>query len=146
MNTLGLVLHNDVWMQQSEALSAEFSERFEAVDFRDADAFYQLALWADQYGDILPQAAELRHQALQAGHKADPQHNGIRKALDLPAVSTAGGVLANIFTDESIGLAVTPLNIGDELQTPLVAPLPGFQLRMKRLTLPSTFFGLMAAL
>ncbi len=97
MSSKGFVLQDSIWMTQADSLTKECAKRFAAIHWSNADAYYELSQWIDQYGDVLPDASQLRHKTLQAGLAADDTHNGIRRALGMPLVSNES--TANIPTD-----------------------------------------------
>jgi hypothetical protein len=109
LHGLGFIFRDGSWRGQSQALEQEFEKRFEATPWHDADAFYRLAQWADEYADVLPSAPQLRHRALRAGLKADNEHSAIRRALGLPQVQRTRVVLAELsaaYTDPNTKLMV----------------------------------------
>ena len=84
LRRLGLEMYRDLWRPRAEALTLEFEDRFLAIGWKDADAFYRLGRWADTNGEFLPQAKDRTYRCYQAGFKADPNHQGIRNELGLP--------------------------------------------------------------
>ena len=113
MNRLGHVYYqgedDGAWMPVVQALQRQYERRFTALDWRDAEGFYQLGRWADQHADILTNARELSHRAYQAGHQANPNHNGIRRALGMDPVAEeiAGVRAAQTFTDTDTGVSLS---------------------------------------
>lgn len=81
---LGLELYKDQWYPRSEALSLEFEDRFAAIQWKDADAYYRLGRWSDVNGESLPRSKDRSYRCYQAGYRANPNHQGIRNELGLP--------------------------------------------------------------
>ncbi len=92
LRRLDLELYRDLWRPRSEALTLEFEDRFAAIGWKDADAFYRLGRWADTNGESLPQAKDRTHRCYQAGFRADPLHQGIRNELGLPNQVRGDGI------------------------------------------------------
>ncbi len=113
MNRLGHVYYQGqdegAWMPMTQALQRQYDRRFNALDWRDADGFYELGRWADQHADVLLNARELSHRAYQAGHQANPNHNGIRRALGMDPVpdQVAGTRAQQTYTDTNSGVTMT---------------------------------------
>lgn len=117
MQELGFVFHevaNDEfvgWLPKNESLVRAFEARYQAIDWRDAEAFFELGSSTDELVDVLPRARELSHRAFQAGFRANPNHNGIRRALGLEpvdeSVSQGPRVVEARFFHASTGVMVT---------------------------------------
>jgi hypothetical protein len=108
MRRLGLEFYEGQWRQRGEALAQEFQDRFAALGWKDADGFYKLGRWCDANSELLGSARELSYRCYQAGYRANPNHNGIRRELGMePAKeSDAGGAPKGDFADTSSGIAV----------------------------------------
>ncbi len=109
MHVLGLELYKDEWRPRSEALTMEFEDRFAETNWRDADAFYRLGRWADVNADNLPQAKDRAYRAYQAGLRADPNHPGIRRELNLEVSTTVEsdtGPQRKAYKDPATGIEV----------------------------------------
>lgn len=77
---------NKQWMTEGQFLTKTYEQRYQAIRWGDADGFFQLGLWTEEHGDVLPRATQLAHKAFQIGHRMDPRHNGIRRMLKMPLV------------------------------------------------------------
>lgn len=94
MRRLGLELYKEQWRPRVEALSMEYEDRFAAINWKDADAYYRLGRWADLHGDFLPRARDRSYRCYQAGYRANPNHQGIRNELGLPNAVRGDGTQA----------------------------------------------------
>jgi len=73
------------WRPRGDALAQEYQDRFAAIGWRDAEGYYKLGRWADANTEMLPRARELSYRCYQAGFRANPSHNGIRRELGMDA-------------------------------------------------------------
>jgi hypothetical protein len=89
MRGLGFAQYRDRWYPRAEALTREFDDRWAALAPDDADGFFRLGRWADSQAEVLPRSKDYSFRCFQAGYRADPDHNGIRRELGLAPV--AGG-------------------------------------------------------
>ncbi len=96
---LGLELYKDQWRPRGESLSLEFEDRFAAIQWKDADAFYRLGRWSDLNGDTLPRSKDRSYRCYQAGYRANPNHQGIRNELGLPNNVRGDGTQAEATAD-----------------------------------------------
>ena len=87
LRSAGFALYGGKWRPLAEAMAQEFEDRFAAIDWRDAEAYYQLGRWTDTNAENLPRAKDCAWRAYQTGLRANPRHNGIRRELGLPAES-----------------------------------------------------------
>ena len=78
------------WRSRPESLGLQFDDRFASTAWRDADAYYKLGRWVEANAEELPRARELSHRCYQAGFRADPAHNGIRREMGLGPVAADG--------------------------------------------------------
>ena len=108
MNILGLVQHDGVWMTKREQKVADFKQKLQAIDRNNDQAYYDLAMDIAQYRDALPEALELKHQALQTGLRYNPKSNALRKALGKKTVEQeiAENGLVAAYVDASTGLNI----------------------------------------
>lgn len=108
MRRWDLEFYSGQWRPRGEALSQEFNDRFAAIGWRDAENYYKLGRWADANAEVLPRARELSYRSYQAGFRANPNHNGIRRELGMePAGEGTGGAQAQTdFKDGSSGVVV----------------------------------------
>lgn len=108
MRRWDLEFYNGQWRPRGEALGQEFTDRFAAIGWRDAEGYYKLGRWADANAEVLPRARELSYRSYQAGFRANPNHNGIRRELGMePASEGAGGSVAQTdFKDGTSGVMV----------------------------------------
>lgn len=83
MRRLGMAYYHNQWRPRGEALALEFEDRLAVIPWRDADGFYKLGRWADANAEFLPQAKDRAYRAYSAGLKANPDHEGIRRALGM---------------------------------------------------------------
>jgi hypothetical protein len=108
MRSLGYEFYKDAWLVRAEALARDFDDRFVATAWTDAEGYYRLGRWADTQAENLPLARERSWRCYQAGHKADPNHNGIRRELGMPLVAAktgdAAAVVSEDFTDGATSL------------------------------------------
>lgn len=100
LRRLGLEPYREMWRPRSESLALEFEDRFQAIGWRDAEAFYRLGRWADVNGEFLPQAKDRSYRCYQAGLKADPSHAGIRNELGLPVDGKTDATTASAVTGD----------------------------------------------
>jgi hypothetical protein len=95
------------WLPRGEALSQDFQARFAAIGWRDAEGYYKLGRWAEANAEVLPRARELSYRAYQAGLRADPNHNGIRRELGMDAATGASSVKTQgEFKDSLTGISI----------------------------------------
>jgi hypothetical protein len=94
MRGLGFAQYKGQWRPAAEALSSEFEDRFNATDWRDAQAFYVLGRWVDANAEQMPRAKDAAWRAYQTGLRANPRHNGIRRELGLPPDTEGGATTA----------------------------------------------------
>ena len=113
LTALGFDRYQDVWRPRTESLTLQFEDRFTAIPWRDAEAFYGLGRWVDRHAEDLPRARDLSFRAYQAGYRADANHPGIRRELGLTGEAdrdggrTAGGdTPTGPFQDEQTGIVV----------------------------------------
>jgi hypothetical protein len=99
LRKLGLELYKDEWRPRAESLSLEFEDRFNAISWKDADAFYRLGRWADVNGEFLPRAKDRSYRCYQAGFRANPNHQGIRNELGMPNAVSGDGTQAAATAD-----------------------------------------------
>ncbi len=99
LRKLGLDLYKDQWRPRAESLSLEFEDRFTAISWKDADAFYRLGRWADVNGEFLPRAKDRSYRCYQAGFRANPNHQGIRNELGMPNAVAGDGTQAAASAD-----------------------------------------------
>jgi hypothetical protein len=97
------------WLPRGEAMVIDFEARFQALRWNDADGFFKLGLWCEANSDLLPNARDLSYRCFQAGHKADPNHNGLRRELGLPLVAgnTNETLAVSNYTDPQTKITVT---------------------------------------
>ncbi len=109
MRRWDLEFYNGQWRPRGEALNLEFTDRFNAIGWRDSENFYKLGRWADANAEVLPRARELSYRCYQAGFRANPNHNGIRRELGMELVADSGGGEARQgdFKDPNTGVVVT---------------------------------------
>jgi hypothetical protein len=101
-------LYNGMWRSRPESLALQFEDRFAALAWHDAEGFYKLGRWVEANAEEMPRARDLTYRCYQAGFRADPNHNGIRRELGMELVASAGGGKATLdgaFRDPS-GVAV----------------------------------------
>jgi hypothetical protein len=91
MRRWDLEFYNGQWRPRGDALAQEFADRFAAIGWRDAEGYYKLGRWADANAEVLPRARELSYRCYQAGFRANPNHNGIRRELAMEQVSDTAG-------------------------------------------------------
>ncbi len=108
MRRWDLEFYNGQWRPRGEALTLEFTDRFNVIGWRDAENFYKLGRWADANAEVLPRARELSYRCYQAGFRANPNHNGIRRELgmELVADSGSGEAMQGDFKDGNTGVVV----------------------------------------
>jgi hypothetical protein len=108
MRRWDLEFYSGQWRPRGEALAQEFQDRFAAVGWRDAEGYYKLGRWADANAEVLPRARELSYRSYQAGFRANPNHNGIRRELAMELVSEGGdaGKPQGDFKDSISGVAL----------------------------------------
>lgn len=108
MRRWDLEFYGGQWRPRGDALSQEYQDRFAATGWRDAEGYYKLGRWADANAEVLPRARELSYRAYQAGFRANPNHNGIRRELGMePAKDGAGSdTQPNEFKDTLSGIAI----------------------------------------
>ena len=108
MRRWDLEFYNGQWRPRGEALTLEFTDRFNVIGWRDAENFYKLGRWADANAEVLPRARELSYRCYQAGFRANPNHNGIRRELGMELVAESGGTEAvqGDFKDANTGVLV----------------------------------------
>ncbi len=111
LRSAGFALYGGKWRPLAEAMSQEFEDRFAAIDWRDAEAYYQLGRWTDTNAENLPRAKDCAWRAYQTGLRANPRHNGIRRELGLPAESGPSSTQlakgsGNDFVDPASGVVV----------------------------------------
>jgi hypothetical protein len=108
MRRLDLEFYNGQWRPRGDALTQEFQDRFAAISWRDADTYYKLGRWADANAEVLPRARELSYRCYQAGFRANPNHNGIRRELGMEAVREGASVAVpqGDYRDSTSGLVV----------------------------------------
>jgi hypothetical protein len=111
LRRLGLELYKDRWMPRSEALAHTFDDRFEAIPWNDAEAFFRLGRWVDVNAEALTMAKDRAYRAYRAGQRADPKHEGIRNAL---------GADGKVATAENASHKPTPEDVPQD-----VAPVSG---------------------
>lgn len=112
MSRLGYVYHTSEefsgWLPVAESLTREFEQRFAALDWRNAQGFYELGRWVDRHADLLPNARQLSHRAFTTGLQADPNNNDIRLALGMDPVaqSSTASPTQRPYIDETTGVVV----------------------------------------
>jgi hypothetical protein len=108
MRRWDLEFYNGQWRPRGEALNLEFTDRFNAIGWRDAENFYKLGRWSDANAEVLPRARELSYRCYQAGFRANPNHNGIRRELgmELVADNGSGEALQGDFKDGNTSVVV----------------------------------------
>ena len=108
MRRWDLEFYSGQWRPRGDALAQEFQDRFAAVGWRDAEGYYKLGRWADANAEVLPRARELSYRSYQAGFRANPNHNGIRRELGMePTSEGPGGAQAQTdFKDGTSGVMV----------------------------------------
>lgn len=108
MRRWDLEFYSGQWRPRGEALGQEFTDRFTAIGWRDAEGYYKLGRWADANAEVLPRARELSYRSYQAGFRANPNHNGVRRELGMePTSEGAGGAQAlTDFKDGTSGVVV----------------------------------------
>jgi len=108
MRRWDLEFYNGQWRPRGEALTLEFTDRFNAIGWRDSENFYKLGRWADANAEVLPRARELSYRCYQAGFRANPNHNGIRRELGMELVQDSGGgeAMQGDFKDSNTGVVV----------------------------------------
>jgi hypothetical protein len=108
MRRWDLEFYNGQWRPRGEALNLEFTDRFNAIGWRDSENFYKLGRWADANAEVLPRARELSYRCYQAGFRANPNHNGIRRELGMELVQDSGGgeAMKGDFKDGNTGVVV----------------------------------------
>jgi len=82
--------YKGAWRSRPESLGMQFEDRFSAIAWRDADAYYKLGRWVEANAEEMPRARELSHRCYQAGFRADPAHNGLRREMGLGPVAAGG--------------------------------------------------------
>jgi len=110
MHQLDFALYKGQWRPRSEALAASYEDRYAEVAWKDADGYYKLGRWAEANLEVLPRARELAHRAYQAGFRADPNHNGIRRELGLELVQGSAGArqaVDSVFKDRDTNSIIT---------------------------------------
>jgi hypothetical protein len=107
MRRWDLEFYGGQWRPRGEALGQEYQDRFTAIGWRDAEGYYKLGRWADANAEVLPRARELSYRAYQAGFRASPNHNGIRRELGME-VSSEGAADApqGEFKDTLSGISI----------------------------------------
>ena len=107
MRRWDLAFYAGQWRPRGEALNQEFQDRFTAMGWRDAEGYYKLGRWAEGYAEVLPRARELSYRAYQAGLRADPNHNGIRRELGMDAATGVSSVKSQgEFKDSLTGISI----------------------------------------
>ena len=107
MRRWDLEFYGDQWRPRSDALGQEYQDRFAAIGWRDAEGYYKLGRWAEANAEVLPRAREMSYRAYQAGFRADPDHNGIRRELGMEATTGTGSEKAQgEFKDSLTGISI----------------------------------------
>ncbi len=108
MRRWDLEFYSGQWRPRGEALGQEYQDRFTAIGWRDAEGYYKLGRWADANAEVLPRARELSYRAYQAGFRANPNHNGVRRELGMDAAKEGGdtGTPQGEFKDTLSGISV----------------------------------------
>ncbi|NRA38045.1 MAG: hypothetical protein HRU15_07895, partial [Planctomycetes bacterium] len=110
MSKLGLTTLNGQWMTKREKVIKEFTFRLADIGANDAKAYYDLALNIAKYRDVLPEALELKHKALQQGFLNNPRSNILRRALGKETIEESDKKTAdaNEFSDGKSGFVISP--------------------------------------
>ncbi len=106
MGILGLTQHEGKWVTKQEQKILQFHKDLNAIKPGDDKAFLALSKEIGQYRDVLPEALELQHKALQTGLRLNPNSNLLREALGKKSVKEeleSKGLLNN-FKDDLTGL------------------------------------------
>ena len=107
MHRWDLEFYVDQWRPRSDVLGQTYQSRFTAMGWRDAEGYYKLGRWAEANAEVLPRARELSYRAYQAGFRADPDHNGIRRELGMEPTNGTGSEKAQgEFKDSLTGISI----------------------------------------
>jgi hypothetical protein len=107
------------WRPRGEALSQEYQDRFSAIGWRDAEGYYKLGRWADANAEVLPRARELSYRAYQAGFRANPSHNGIRRELAMEPIKVGAPNEQKGELRDTLSLIIVPIPPGWERTDPI---------------------------
>jgi hypothetical protein len=108
MRRWDLEFYGGQWRPRGDALAQEYQDRFAAIGWRDAEGYYKLGRWADANAEVLPRARELSYRSYQAGFRANPAHNGIRRELGMDTAKDGSdaGTPQGEFKDTLSGISV----------------------------------------
>lgn len=108
MGILGFVRYDGRWVTKREEKILSFEKKLRSIDPNDDKAYLMLSRSIAQYRDVLPEALELQHKALQAGLRHNPDSNLLRQALGKKTVEEeqAEQTVAAAYIDDQSGLSI----------------------------------------